>query len=75
MIRKNGKAKENGDDFTIHKVAKAQTCTKVKMCIFHDGTRLTKGTCGWCLTGMKKRRNLRKQNQLIESTSRRLKSS
>lgn len=30
----------------IRKLAKAQTCTKVKMCIFHVGTLLTKGDEG-----------------------------
>lgn len=43
MIRKKGKASENCDDFTVHSMTRAPTCTAVKMCIFQVGTRRTNG--------------------------------
>lgn len=43
MMRKNGNKSEIGDDFTAHNIANADTCTNVKMCIFHVGTRRTNG--------------------------------
>lgn len=58
MIKKNGKARLNCDDLTVQSMAKAQTCTNVKMCIFHVGTLRTNGAVPWCFTGMKKSRKL-----------------
>lgn len=58
MMRKNGNANENLEDFTAQSTANAITWVKVNKCIFHVGTRRTNGSEGWYLTGMRKRRNL-----------------
>lgn len=69
IMRKNGKSSETLDDLTVQSITSAATWTNVKMCIFHVGTRRTNGSVPWCLTGMKKRRNLLNKVQLKVWTS------
>lgn len=58
-ISTNGNTSDTLDDLTIHKMAKAITWTNVKTCIFHVGTRRTKGSGGWYFDGMKKSPSLK----------------